>query len=187
MVGSCAQLLVETERLIEAGRPRVAALLLDAAEAREADGAQLAILRARAALKAGKPLLARGLVDTALGSFMASAELLLWRARAGLALADLEAAIADAQEALRHDPAHAPAAGLCASLLLEARRPGEAACLLDAAIASGAIDPALHQTLAIALLMLAEPDAAHTAVLRGLVAFPGHPDLQRLKDRIGSQ
>jgi predicted Zn-dependent protease len=179
---SCQDLLQHADRLLDAGRPAVAALLLDAVEAAPHDIAASTLRRARAHLALGDPQAAIRAVDEAAGATLPAA-LLVWRARARLATGDTSQALTDSAEATRRAPADPAAAGLYATMLIEQGQAAIALGVLETAIGLGARDAALHVALALALLAMHEPAAARTAIMRGLAQHPRHQVLRRLLPR----
>jgi predicted Zn-dependent protease len=166
------RLLDDIDRLLDAGRPAVASLLLDTLTTGAVPPAAVTLRAARADLARDMPAQAVARLQAALAAGPYEGELLLWHARAAHAAGDTATALASAAEAAARLPTNPDAIGLYATLLMDRDDFATAATALDMAIAAGATAPVLHYALAIALLTLGSTAAARAAMARGLATAP---------------
>ena len=173
------QLDRQLSTVVDAGRPGVASIVLDAMESVGFDPSKIARQRARIALMAQNPEEAVRLLGAAMtGSF--DPDLFLWRARAHCALGHVRQACSDAEVAAQLMPLNPDAAGLCGTLLIDLGEMHKAAEVLEKAIMAGAPGPELHVALMISLAGSVGSDVARSAAARARTAHPHDTTIRRL-------
>ena len=171
--------LADAERVAQAGRPRVAALLYAAALHFQPNSAEIATSAASTLLDLDRPEEAIAVLDPVLTQ-SADTPAFICRARAWIMLGEEQRAVDDAIEVLARNPASGQAASLLATLLADRGEIGRSVGVLGRAIDAGTNEAGLHVALAAGLRALNEPAAAREAAARGLLSHPAHPALNRL-------
>jgi predicted TPR repeat methyltransferase len=167
-----AALTARVAALLDANRPAAARQLLAAVRRLAAPSPELAQLAARVALCDGQIEQALTEIDSALAAAPDHVGLRKCRADIRNRLGDLQGALADAADAVVLDPHDPTAMAILGVLLLDVRRPEDAATCLRSAVAADATNPFFRQGLAAAQEATGDAEAALVTLAAGIAAAP---------------